>query len=252
MFFYSMLREKENSYRPADLSIYSFRQKVIIHLADWAFYLLIKFVGKTIRYETEGWENFEQIERSGKIPIYCFWHDRIFAGTYFFRNRGIIIITSKSFDGEYIARSIQRFGYGAVRGSSTRGGVGALVEMIRLMKKGLPTGFTVDGPKGPKYIAKTGAVLLAKKTGNPMMPFVVEVENFWTANSWDNLRIPKPFTRARVFIAEPVYVAADAEEAEIENKRQELQSKLDAAVELGKQWRDAALLAKGEKTDDDV
>jgi len=234
-----MLRKKEHSYLRADLSAYSLQQRISIHLADWAFYLLIKFIGKTIQYETEGWKNFEQIERSGKIPIYCFWHNRIFAGTYFFRNRGIVVITSQSFDGEYIARFIQRFGYGTVRGSSTRGGVGALVEMIRLMKRGLPTGFTVDGPKGPKYIAKTGAVLLAKKTGNPMMPFVVEAEKFWKIKSWDNLQIPKPFTRAKVFIPEPVYVPADADETEVENKRLELQSKLDAAVELGKQWRES-------------
>ncbi|MGI8786510.1 MAG: lysophospholipid acyltransferase family protein [Pyrinomonadaceae bacterium] len=232
-----MLRKKENSSAPADLSAYSFKQKIIIHLAERAFYLLIKYIGKTIRYETEGWENFEQIERDGKIPIYCFWHNRIFAGTYFFRNRGIVVITSQSFDGEYIARFIRRFGYGAVRGSSTRGGVGALIEMIRLMRRGLPTGFTVDGPKGPKYLAKTGAVLLAKKTGNPLMPFVVEAENFWQINSWDNLQIPKPFTRARVFISESIYVAADANDAEIENKRREMQQKLDAAAALGKQWR---------------
>jgi lysophospholipid acyltransferase (LPLAT)-like uncharacterized protein len=232
-----MLQKKENSSVAADLSAYSFKQKIAIHLAERAFYLLIKFVGKTIRYETEGWENFERIEQSGKIPIYCFWHNRIFAGTYFFRNRGIVVITSQSFDGEYIARFIRRFGYGAVRGSSTRGGTGALIEMIRLMKRGLPTGFTVDGPKGPKYVAKSGAVLLAKKTGNPMMPFVVETENFWTINSWDKLRIPKPFTRARVFIAEPVYVAAEASEIGIENKRLELQSKLDELVADGEQWR---------------
>src|SRR5688500_19433593 len=76
-------------------------------------------------------------------------------------------MTSRSFDGEYIARFIQRFGYGAVRGSSTRGGVGAIVEMVRLMRAGLPTAFTIDGPKGPRYVAKMGAVLLAKKTGQP-------------------------------------------------------------------------------------
>ena len=234
-----MLRKKENSYEPADLSAYSFKQKILIHLADWTFYLLIKFIGKTIRYETEGWENFQKIERDGKIPIYSFWHNRIFAGTYFFRNRGIVVITSQSFDGEYIARFIRRFGYGAARGSSTRGGVGALIEMIRLMKRGLPMGFTVDGPRGPKYVAKTGAVLLAKKTGNPMMPFVVETEKFWTINSWDNLRIPKFFTRAKVFIAEPIYVAKDADETEIEAKRKELQKKLDEMVELGEQWRES-------------
>ena len=85
--------------------------------------------------------------------------------------------------------------------------------------------------------AGLGAVLLAKKTGNPIMPFVVETENFWTINSWDELQIPKPFTRAKIFIAEPVYVAPDADESEIENKRQALQSKLDEAVKLGKQWR---------------
>ena len=128
------------------------------------------------------------------------------------------MITSQSFDGEYIARFIQRFGYGAVRGSSTRGGVGALARMIRLMKKGLPAGFTVDGPKGPKYVAKSGPVLLAKKTGNPVMPFSVETRKHWTIKSWDNLQIPKPFTRARVFIAEPVYVEKEAGDEEIENK----------------------------------
>ena len=234
------MREKiEKSYQPADLSAYSLKQRIGIHLADRMFYLLIKIIGKTIRFETDGWENFREIERKSRIPIYAFWHNRIFAGTYFFRNRGIVVITSQSFDGEYIARFIQRFGYGAVRGSSTRGGVGALVKMIRLMKKGLPMAFSVDGPRGPKYVAKTGAVLLAKKTGNPLMPFVVEAEKFWTINNWDNLQIPKPFTQAKIFIAEPIYVAKNAGEAEIENKRIELQRKLDEAVKLGKQWRES-------------
>lgn len=235
-----MIRKVEDSYNHADLSAYSFKQKVAIRLASQAFYWLIKIIGKTIRYETDDWENFRKIERDGKIPIYAFWHNRIFAGTYFFRNRGIVVITSQSFDGEYIARFIQRLGYGAVRGSSTRGGVGALVEMIRLMKKGLPMGFTVDGPRGPQYVAKTGAVILAKKTGNPLMPFVVETEKFWTINSWDKMQIPKLFTRAKIFIAEPIYVAANAAEAEIENKRIELQEKLDEAVKSGKQWRERA------------
>ena len=234
------MQEKiEKSYTTADLSAYSFGKRALIHFADWAFYLLIKYIGKTIRYETNDWENYEEIERAGKIPIYSFWHNRIFAGTYFFRERGIVIITSQSFDGEYIARFIQRFGYGAVRGSSTRGGVGALVEMIRLSKKGLPMGFSVDGPRGPKYVAKTGAVLLAKKTGNPLMPFVFECEKFWTLNNWDKLQIPKPFTRAKLFIGSPIYVAKEADEAEIENKRLELQKKLDEATANGEQWRNS-------------
>lgn len=226
-------------YRHAPLANYSFKEKFMIRAADRAFYFLINLIGKTIRFETVGWENFEAIENAGKIPIYTFWHNRIFSGTYFFRNRKIVVITSQSFDGEYIARFIQRFGYGAVRGSSTRGGASALVEMIRLMRKGLPMAFTIDGPKGPRYVAKIGACLLAKKTGNPLMPFVVETEKYWEIKSWDRLQIPKPFTRARVIIAPPIYVSAEVDDDELENKRTELQNALDELVETGKQWRES-------------
>lgn len=230
-------KKLQEVYEFASLSKYSLKQRTLIRLADYFFYALISLIGKTIRYETDSWENFEAIEKAQKIPIYSFWHNRIFAGTYFFRNRNIVVITSQSFDGEYIARFIQRFGFGAVRGSSTRGGIGALVEMIRLMKNGLPMAFSVDGPKGPLYEAKTGAVLLAKKTGNPLMPFVVECEKFWTVNSWDKLQIPKPFTRAKIFIDKPIYVSQNAVETEIEMKRDELQYSLDEMVKLGEQWR---------------
>ena len=225
-------------YKPAPLTAYSFKEKLLIRLADWAFYALISLIGRTLRYETDGWENFELAHSGGKIPIYVFWHNRIFAGTYFFRDRGIVVITSQSFDGEYIARFIQRFGYGATRGSSTRGGVSALVELIRVMRKGLPAGFSIDGPKGPKYVAKAGACLLAKKTGNPMMPFVVETLRYREVKSWDRLQIPKFFSRVRVFIGEPIFVSKDAGDAEIENKRLELQKALDELVERGKQWRE--------------
>ena len=225
-------------YEFGSLSKYSRKERISIRLIDRTLFLLINIIGKTIRFEVEGWENHEQIERDGKTKIMGFWHDRIFLATYYFRNQGIIVMSSQSFDGEYIARFIKRFGYGAVRGSSTRGGVGALVQMIRLMKKNLPMGFSLDGPKGPRYKVKTGALLLAKKTGNPIMPFSVEAKNFWTINSWDKLQIPKPFTRAKVLIAEPFYVSADADDAEIEEKRKELQEKLEKLVEIGKQWRE--------------
>jgi hypothetical protein len=224
-------------YQPADLSAYSFRERFLIRAADWSFYSLISLIGRTVKFEIEGWENFEAIEKAGKVPIYAFWHNRIFLGTYFFRQRGIVVMTSQSFDGEYIARFIQRFGYGAARGSSTRGGMTALVEMIRLMREGLPMGFTVDGPKGPKYAAKMGAILLAKKTGNPIMPFSIAAEKFWEAKSWDKLQIPKPFSPALVTIATPIYVPEKADETVLNAKLAELQSVLDKLTERGEQWR---------------
>ncbi len=232
-----MSKELNKAYRPASLSHYSLKERITIRLADWIFYLIILLIGRTIRFEVEGWENFSAIENVGDIPIYAFWHNRIFASTYFFRNRGIAVITSQSKDGEYIARFIQRLGYGAIRGSSTRGGVGALVEMIRTMRKGVPMAFTVDGPKGPRYEAKTGAVLLAKKTGNPMMPFVVELRRFWTVRSWDKLQIPAPFTRARMMIGEPIYVDPSSTDEEVRQKLVELQASLDTMVSDGARWR---------------
>lgn len=228
-----MSNEKEKVYRFASLSGYSLKQRLLIHLADWAFFLFITLIGKTVRFEVAGWENFRKIEDSSRRPIYTFWHNKIFLGTYYFRDRGTVVVTSRSFDGEYIARFIQRFGYGAVRGSSTRGGVGALIETIRAMKEGKAAGFTVDGPKGPRYEAKTGAVVLAKKTGNPMMPFTVQARKYWTVGSWDGLQIPTPFTRAKIIIGEPIYVPADADEEMVESKRVELQKSLDELTALG-------------------
>ena len=229
--------DRTRAFAPASLAEYRLKDRLMIRAADLAFYLLIRVIGRTIRYQVSGWENFEAIEAAGRLPIYAFWHDRIFAGTYFFRNRGIAVITSQSKDGEYIARFIQRLGYGAIRGSSTRGGVGALVEMIKTMRNGTPTAFTLDGPKGPRYVAKPGAVILAKKSGNPIMPFVVECRKFWTVGSWDRLQIPKPFTRAKLIIDTPIYVNADAEEAQVQEKLREVQLSLDAMVEAGTNWR---------------
>ena len=225
-------------YTPASLADYPLKQRVAIRLAAYAFYLLIKLIGSTLRYEVDGADPRPPVREAGKTPIFAIWHDRIFASTYYMRNDGIVVLTSKSFDGEYIARFLTKFGFGSVRGSSSRGGVRGMVEMIRLIRAGLPMAFTVDGPRGPRYEAKSGPIILAKKTGNPILSFVVECERYWQVKSWDRLQIPKPFSRARVFYTEPVVVAADADDEAIEAKRGELQAKLDEAVERGRSWRE--------------
>lgn len=218
----------EKAYRFTDLSSYAFKQRLAIRAADLVFYGLINLIGRTARFEVEGWEHWEAASSTGRIPIYTFWHDCILLASYFWRQRNIVVMTSQSFDGEYIARFIQRFGYGAARGSSTRGAVGAVIEMVRLMRQGRPTAFTIDGPKGPRHIAKIGAVLLAKKTGQPILPFTITAARSWKmTRSWDRLQIPRPCTRARVEIAAPIFVPADASEAALEGHRVELQTALD-------------------------
>ena len=228
------------AYTFANLSSYSLKDRLLIRGADLVFFLLIKLIGRTIKFEIEGWDNWEAASRDGMIPIYTFWHNRVFLATYFWRRRGIVVMTSQSFDGEYIARFIQRFGYGAARGSSTRCATGAIVEMVRLMRTGCPTAFTIDGPKGPRYVAKMGAVLLAKKTGNPILPFTITARKSWEAKkSWDGFQTPKPFTRARVYIARPIYVPSDATDEVLEAKRDELQRALDQINQQGEEWRQA-------------
>jgi lysophospholipid acyltransferase (LPLAT)-like uncharacterized protein len=215
------------AYSFADLSAYTLRQRLAIRAADLAFYLAINLIGATLRFRVEGGEHWEEASRGGGLPIHTFWHDRIFPGAYFFRRRRIVIMTSRSFDGEYIARFIQRFGYGAVRGSSSRGAVGALVELARLVRAGCPAGFSIDGPRGPRHVAKMGAVLLAKRTGQAVLPFGVNAERFWSLGSWDRMQIPKPFSRVTVRFAPPIRVAPDADDAALAERRGELQRALD-------------------------
>jgi lysophospholipid acyltransferase (LPLAT)-like uncharacterized protein len=228
----------ERAHRFNDLSEYSFSKRFSIRAADLGFYGIISLIGRTVKFEVEGQEHWDASTLGGHIPIYTFWHDCIFLSTYYWQRRGIVVMTSQSFDGEYIARFIQRFGYGAARGSSTRGSVGAVIEMIRLMRHRQPVAFTIDGPKGPRHVAKMGAVILAKKTGNPILPFTVTPARYWSfTKSWDSFVIPKPFTRARLEMAKPIFVRPDADEAEMEARRCELQESLDSLETRGQEWR---------------
>lgn len=226
------------AFKFADLSCYPFKKRLLIRVADIVFYTIIRLIGSTVRYEVEGGENWETVTLNHHQPILAFWHNRVFASLYFWRHRGIVVMTSQSFDGEYIARFIQRFGEGAARGSSTRGGKTALAAMVRLMRLGYPAAFTIDGPKGPRYVAKLGGVLLAMKTGKAILPFTVTARRYWEAKkSWDRAQVPLPFTRARVDIAPPIYVPPDADEGLLEAKRDELQRSLDQINQRGEDWR---------------
>jgi lysophospholipid acyltransferase (LPLAT)-like uncharacterized protein len=225
------------AFKFADLSAYPFKKRLLIRLADIAFYSIIRLVGSTIRYEVRGWENWEAATLNNHQPIYTFWHDRVFASIYFWQKRGIVVMTSQSFDGEYIARFIQRFGAGAARGSSTRGGTTALAAMERLLRLGYGVAFTIDGPKGPRYVAKMGAALLAKTTGQPILPFTITARRYWESKgSWDRAQAPLPFTRALVDIAPPIFVPADARKEELTIKRDELQAVLDELERRGREW----------------
>jgi len=189
-------------------------------------YPLINALGHTLRWRVEGMHHFDAITASGRQPVMAFWHGRILPATFYFRGRGIVVITSENFDGEWIARVIERFGYGTARGSSTRGGRKAMVQLVRAMKAGKPAGFTLDGPRGPARVAQPGAVWLAGATGNPILPFHLEAASAWTLRSWDRTQIPKPLTHVALVIGEPIEVPPDAMDDAREQVRLTLEARL--------------------------
>jgi hypothetical protein len=191
-------------------------------------YRLVAALGATLRWRVEGLDHFDAIVRGGRQPVMAFWHGRILTATYYFRRRGIVVITSENFDGEWIAGIIERFGYGTARGSSSRGAKRALLQLRREMAAGHPAGFTLDGPRGPARVAQPGAVWLAKATGNPVLPFHLEASRHWTLGSWDRTQIPRPFSRVALAIGEPFDVPPDADEAAIESSRLLLERRLEA------------------------
>jgi lysophospholipid acyltransferase (LPLAT)-like uncharacterized protein len=205
-------------------------------------YCVMRLFGCTLRWRVEGKENLDSIHSAGKQVIYTFWHGRIFMGTYFFRNRGIVVMTSRNKDGEYIARVIRRFGYGAARGSSSRGAKGALVEMIHELRRKKDVAFTIDGPRGPRYIAKPGAVWIAAKTGAAIFPFHITPERSWVLKSWDQFHFPKPFSRVLVLMGAPIYVKQEADEKELAAAQDTLQRSLEDLLQRGDRfWQKSTL-----------
>jgi lysophospholipid acyltransferase (LPLAT)-like uncharacterized protein len=147
----------------------------------------------------------------------------------YFRRSHTTILISQSFDGELIARTLQMFGYFAVRGSSSRGSREGLLGLKKAIENGGTAIFTADGPRGPIYRTKAGPVKLASLTGARIGAFHLEPEHAWILNSWDRFFVPRPFTRIVVSWSRWTHVPADLPNSEFEQKRQELNAAIERA-----------------------
>ncbi len=231
---------EENIFYEASSKPFTFGQRIKITMIAWMGYCLIWLIGLTMRWEVVGQKNWEAIFASGRRAIYTFWHRCILSATWFWRKRGIVVMTSQNFDGEYIARIIRAHGYGAARGSSSRGGLRALAEMDHYLRRGGDVAFTIDGPRGPRFFAKQGPVILARRSGQAIFCFHIALERAHTfQKSWDLFQIPYPFSRAVIFMAPPIYVPRDADEATARAKHEEMQAMLDRLREMGERWFEA-------------
>ena len=191
-------------------------------------YPVVRALTSTWTWKVSGAEHVDAITSAGHHPILALWHGRILAATPYFQRRGIVAMASENFDGEWIARLLGKFGYGAARGSSSRGGPAALRQLVR-DARAHGVAFTLDGPRGPAEVAQPGAVWLAKATGQPLLPFHSEAASSWTLKSWDRTQIPKPFSTVAMAIAAPIYVPRDADDRLMEEARARLVASLAKA-----------------------
>ena len=211
---------------------FSLRQRILLWLISWASYLTISLIGPTLRYSIS-WEELPSPPDATyeKPVIYSFWHRTVFASAWLWRKTGIAVMVSRSFDGEYIARTIEKLGFVAVRGSSSQGGATALLGLRDQLEQGNLVAFTIDGPRGPKYVAKPGPVLLSRASGFPMAAFYVALSHAWVLNTWDALMIPKPFSKALVRFSAKIQVPAEAADAKMDAHTAEFHRQLQAALE---------------------
>lgn len=226
-----MTPAKTKAFEFKPLTEYPLKDRLFIKAAGLAVYCLMYLISKTLRYELKHDQTLDEIIAGLDSPVLCSYHDRLLAGAPYLRDRRFVALVSSSKDGEFAARTGQRFGFGMVRGSSSRGGQEALLELAALMKTGSIVFLTVDGPRGPRHKAKPGAVMLARMTGKAMLPIMLQPASYWALRSWDRMIIPKPFSRVIAMKGEPIFVPADADAEVLESKRMELQNAIDSLIE---------------------
>ena len=178
-------------------SEFSFWQRLALLILSIFGPSLIRLYGQTWRVKWEGQDNLDQARKSADKVLFCFWHSRLLGLCYTHRYRNIGIMVSKSFDGEWIARIVTRLGYRIFRGSASRDGAAALINMLKHKTDG-DLALTVDGPHGPAQKVKPGALTLAARSGLPIVPITCVADKAWRLRSWDKFILPKPFSTVTV------------------------------------------------------
>jgi lysophospholipid acyltransferase (LPLAT)-like uncharacterized protein len=200
-------------------------------------YTVIRTLGPTLRFEVLGRNVVEELWAAKQPCIWAFWHRVIIPIAWYGRNRGVVVMNTTAFDGQWTRKVIEWLGFGTAQGSSSRGGLRGLNEMAKRIEQGVDCGFTIDGPRGPRYVAKVGPVLLARMTGAPIVLFHVGVERGTTfKKTWDHFLLPSLFTRAVIVGAKPIYVPKDADQETIQAKHAEMQRALEHVRDLAEGW----------------
>lgn len=208
-----------------------------IPLIASAVYWASRAIGPTLRYEVLGMSHVQRAHESGRRVILAFWHRCIFSATWFWRARNIVVMNTTNFDGQWTRKVIERLGYQTAQGSSSRGGLKGLVAMAKRLEEGFDAAFTIDGPRGPRYVAKPGPVMLARRTAMPVCAFHIGLEDGVTfEKTWDQFQLPRPFSRAVVVIHPLIEVPPDCGKPQLEEKHAEMQRALERVRDVAEGW----------------
>lgn len=208
-----------------------------IPVIAWVVYWIVRLIGPTLRVEFLGLQNAVQIRDAGEAAIGAFWHQCIFPAIWIWRKRGIVVMNTVNFDGQWTRRVIERLGFGTAQGSSTRGAIEGLTIMGKRLEEGRHVAFTIDGPHGPRFVAKPGPVILARRSGSPISVFHIGLEHAHTfKKSWDLFQLPFPFSRAVMFFAPPIRMPAGADSQTIHQKQTEMQAALERVRDAAESW----------------
>jgi lysophospholipid acyltransferase (LPLAT)-like uncharacterized protein len=214
-------------------------RRMQIPIIAWVVYRFVRLIGPTLRFEIVGVHNAVQIRDNGEPGIGAFWHRCIFPAVWMWRNRGIVVLNTVNFDGQWTRRVIERLGFGTAQGSSTRGGIEGLTVMAQRLEEGRHVAFTIDGPRGPRYVAKPGPVILARRTGKPISVFHIGLERKHVfKKAWDLFQLPYPFSRAVTIVAPPIRVPMDADSELLKAKQAEMQAALERVRDIAEAWFD--------------
>ena len=212
-------------------------RRMQIPVIAWAGYWLIRTLCPTLRIESLGQQHEKRVYASGRRVIFAFWHRGIIPILWWARNRGIVVMNSTNFDGQWTRRVIERLGYATAQGSSTRGGLRGLAVIAQRLGQGQDVAFTIDGPRGPRFVAKPGPAMLARRTGCPIIAFNVGMEKARTfENTWDQFQVPYPYSQAVIAYAQPIEVPAHADRELVEKKHAEMQAALERSRRLVESW----------------
>jgi lysophospholipid acyltransferase (LPLAT)-like uncharacterized protein len=174
--------------------------------------LFIRCLRATMRLRCSGREDLEEIRARGGAYVHAFWHGHLLLMPYAYPGGRIAILISEHRDGEYISRTMARFGHASVRGSTTSGGAAALRKAVRMAKEGWDIGFTPDGPRGPARKVQRGVILAARLSGIPIVPVSFAASRERVMGSWDGFVVPRLFSRGVFVYGAPIALPPDADE----------------------------------------